>query len=108
MKKVATSYYSAAAAHPEIDGLYMATIGIPGEPPTWVNDDHGNPKTFRGYDEALLAGFKVMMKKLNHALNEQDFRVKGYKANIGKIRSFRTVEKSGEPTVDSVFGKSER
>ena len=60
MTKVATSFYSTAVGHKQMDGPCLATFGIPGEPPLWVNDTDGKPKTFRSPDEAVLAGFKVI------------------------------------------------
>ena len=80
MTKVANAYYSTAVAHKEMDGLYHATFGIPGEPPMWVNGTDGKPKIFRSQDAAVLAGFKVMVSKLNRARQEQDFQVKGERA----------------------------
>src|SRR4051812_22176071 len=67
MTKVANAFYSTAVSHKEIDGLYHATFGIPGEPAMWVNDTDGKPKVFRSHDEAVIAGFKVMVSKLNRA-----------------------------------------
>lgn len=102
MTKVANAYYSTAVGHKEIDGLYQATFGIPGEAPMWVNDTHGHPKTFRTADEAVLAGFKVMVAKLNRARQEQSFQVRGIK---NTIKSWKAPIDSSEPTVSSVFGK---
>jgi hypothetical protein len=102
MTKVATSFYSTAVGHKQMDGLYLATFGIPGEPPLWVNDTDGKPKTFRSPDEAVLAGFKVMVSKLNRARQEQSFQVKGAKQTI---KTWKAPSKDDEPTVDKVFGK---
>jgi hypothetical protein len=102
--KTANAYYSTAVGHKEIDGLYQATFGIPGEAPMWVNDTHGRPKTFRTADEAVLAGFKVMVAKLNRARQEQDFQVKGGKRK-NTIKSWSAPQERG-PTVDSVFGRN--
>jgi hypothetical protein len=104
MTKVANAYYSTAVGHKEIDGLYQATFGIPGEPPVWVKDTNGKPKVFRTADEAALAGFRAMATKLNRSRQEQDFQVKGYKTK-GGIKVFRSAERADEPTIDKVFGK---
>jgi hypothetical protein len=101
MTKAATSFYSAAVAHKEIDGLYHATFGIPGEAPQWVNGKDGKPDIFRTHDAAVLAGFRVMVSKLNRARQEQSFQVKGAKP----IKTWKAPTKDDEPTVDKVFGK---
>jgi hypothetical protein len=104
--KIANAFYSTAVTHKEIDGLYQATFGIPGEPPVWVNDTDGKPKVFRSQDEAVLAGFKVMVAKLNRARQQQDFQVRGERvAHKNTIKSWSAPQQSG-PTVDSVFGKT--
>jgi hypothetical protein len=105
MTKVANAFYSTAVGHKEIDGLYHATFGIPGEPAMWVNDTDGKPKVFRSHDEAVLAGFKVMVSKLNRARQQQDFQVRGEKAAPkNNIKSWSSPREGG-PTVNSVFGK---
>jgi hypothetical protein len=104
MTKVASAYYSTAVGHKEIDGLYQATFGIPGEAPMWVIDTYGKPKVFRTADEAVLAGFKVMVSKLNRARQEQSFGVKGG-ARKNTIKSWSAEQKTNEPTVATVFGK---
>lgn len=104
MTKAARSYYSAAVGHKEMDGLYLATFGIPGELPMWVTEADGKPKVFRSHDEAVLAGFKVLVTKLNRSRQEQDFRVKGDKAK-DTIRSWSAPKEQG-PTIESVFGKT--
>jgi hypothetical protein len=106
MTKIANSFYSTAVSHKEVDGLYLATFGIPGLPPEWVNGPDGKPKTFRDQDEAVLAGFKVLISKLNKARQEQNFHVKGDHAPQHKntIKSWSAPRESG-PTVDTVFGK---
>jgi hypothetical protein len=107
MTKVANAYYSTAVTHKELDGLYKATFGIPGEPPMWVNGPDGQPKTFRTQDEAVLAGFKVMVSKLNRARQQQDFQVRGDRAPPkNTIKSWAAPQERG-PTVDSVFGKKQ-
>ncbi|MGX9944991.1 hypothetical protein ACTG4Q_21235 [Bradyrhizobium denitrificans] len=107
MTRIANSFYSAAVAHKEIDGLYHASFGIPGLPPEWVmNGKDGKPDVFRDHDQAVLAGFRVLIAKLNRARQEQDFHVKG-QAN-GKqntIKRWKAPQAQNEHTVDSVFGK---
>jgi hypothetical protein len=103
MTKVASAFYSTAVAHKEINGLYHATFGIPGEPPQWVNGKDGKPDTFRSHDAAVIAGFRVMVSKLNRARQEQDFHVKGG-PHKNTIKTWTAPKESG-PTVDSVFGK---
>lgn len=105
MTKIAKSYYSTAVGHKEVDGLYHATFGIPGEPPMWVNGTDGKPKTFRSQDEAVIAGFKMMVAKLNRARQEQDFHVKGHGHHKNTIKSWSAEPRANEPTVNSVFGK---
>lgn len=105
MTRIANAFYSTAVSHKEIDGLYHATFGIPGEPPQWVNGADGKPKTFRDQDEAVLAGFKVLIAKLNRARQEQSFHVKGDHAPPkNTIKSWSAPRDSG-PTVETVFGK---
>lgn len=107
MTKIANSYYSAVVAHKEIDGLYHATFGIPGHQPEWVNGKDGKPQTFRDHDQAMLAGFKVMVSKLNRARHEQDFHVKGHhNSNNKQTRVWIAPPEDGH-TVDSVFGKKQ-
>jgi len=111
MTKVANSYYSAAVNHKSIDGLYHGTFGIPGEPPQWVDGKDGKPNTFRSHDEAVIAGFRAMVTKLNRARQEQDFHVKGNGARVGgnshknTIKSWSATPRAEDHTVDSVFGK---
>jgi hypothetical protein len=105
MTKIASAFYSSAVNHKEIDGLYQATFGIPGEPPMWVNDTDGKPKNFRSQDEAVLAGFKVLVAKLNRARQTQDFQVRGERfVPKNRIKSWSAPPERG-PSVDSVFGK---
>ena len=107
MTKIANAYYSTAVAHKEIDGLYHATFGIPGQAPEWVNGKDGKPETFRNHDEAVLAGFRVLVAKLNRARHEQDFHVKGSgPIHKNTIKTWSAPRESG-PTVDSVFGKKQ-
>jgi hypothetical protein len=105
MTKVARAFYSTAVEHKEMDGLYHASFGIPGEPPMWVNDTDGKPKTFRDRDEAVLAGFKVMVSKLNRARQEQDFQVRGERAVPKNTIKSWSAPKDREPTLDQIFGK---
>jgi hypothetical protein len=107
MTKIANSYYSTAVSHKEVDGLYHATFGIPGNAPEWVNGTDGKPKIFRSQDEAVIAGFKIMVSKLNRARQEQDFHVKGEMPQRAKntIKSWSADARANEPTVNSVFGK---
>jgi hypothetical protein len=103
--KVAQAYYSTAVEHKEMPGCFMATFATPGEAPMWVNDREGKPKIFRDAAEAELAGFRVMVARLNRARSVQNFHTKGYKTK-GGIKVFRSDErKNGEPTVNTVFGK---
>lgn len=104
MTKIANAYYSAVVAHKEVDGLYHATFGIPGHAPEWVLGKNGQPETFRDHDQAMLAGFKIMVSKLNRARHEQDFRVKGHHSN--KQTRVWTAPAENGPTVDSVFGRN--
>lgn len=102
MTKVSRSFYSAAVSHKELDGIYLAMFAIAGESPQWVTDSAGKPKFFTSAQEAELAGFKVIMTKLNRAREAQDFVVRNRKNGI---KSFHAPLKQGEPTVASVFGK---
>lgn len=104
MTKLATAFYSTAVGHKEMDGLYLATFGIPGEPALWVHDTDGKPKIFRSAGEAELAGFRVMMTRLNRARAVQSFEMKGY-SRKGGIKVFRSAEKQEQHTVESVFGR---
>jgi hypothetical protein len=101
MTKVASAYYATAVGHKQIDGIYLGTFAVPGEAPQWVTDDKGRPKHFRSANEAELAGFKMMMARLNRARQEQSFHVKGSKP----IKSWTAPAPTNEPTVESVFGK---
>ncbi|WP_315729929.1 hypothetical protein [Bradyrhizobium sp. SZCCHNRI2010] len=101
MTKVANSFYSAAVPHPEMDGLYFGTLGIPGDPPQWVVGHDGKRDVFRSHDAAVLAGFKVMVAKLNRARQEQTFQVKGHPPP--KTRSWTAPVDTREPTIEQVF-----
>jgi hypothetical protein len=107
MTKIANAYYSAVVAHKEVDGLYHATYGIPGHSPEWVLGRNGQPETFRDHDQAMLAGFRLMVAKLNRARHEQDFRVKGHQHGNKTTRVWIAPTDSREPTVDQVFGKKQ-
>jgi len=103
MTKLATAYYSSAVPHKQVDGLYQATFAIPGVVSMWVEGPGGRPKVFRNAGEAELAGYRMMVSKLNRSRNVQSFGVKG-RGVIG-IRSFRPADnENNEPTVNSVFG----
>ncbi|ARQ95290.1 hypothetical protein [Bradyrhizobium phage BDU-MI-1] len=104
-QKVASAFYSTAVSHKEMDGLWQVTWAIPGEPPHWILDTDGRPKAFRDRDEAVLAGFKCMVSRLNRARQEQDFYVKGDRPQKNPTRSWSAARENG-PTVDSVFGKN--
>jgi hypothetical protein len=104
MTKVANAYYSTAVAHKQVEGLFQATFGIPGEPPEWVNDAHGKPQIFRSAEEAMLAGFKRLVSRLNRTRQDQDFHVKGSPPVKNTIKSWSAPKDTG-PTIDSVFGR---
>ncbi|MEH2517352.1 hypothetical protein V1279_002925 [Bradyrhizobium sp. AZCC 1610] len=106
--KVAQAYYSTAVEHKEMPGCFMATFATPGEAPMWVNDRDGKPKIFRDAAEAELAGFRVMVARLNRARSVQTFQTNGksYRQK-GGIKVFRAAEeRKGEPTIHTVFGKN--
>ncbi|TYO65406.1 hypothetical protein FXV83_15840 [Bradyrhizobium hipponense] len=106
MTKIANSFYSAAVQHKEIDGLYHATFGIPGQAPEWVNGKDGKPDTFRDHNQAVLAGFRVMVAKLNRARQEQDFHVKGQvNGRQNTIKSWKAPVEKNTHSIESVFGK---
>ncbi|WP_315768597.1 MULTISPECIES: hypothetical protein [unclassified Bradyrhizobium] len=102
MTKVANSFYSAAVPHLEMDDLYFGTFGIPGDPPQWVNGQDGKREVFRSHDAAVLAGFKIMVAKLNRARQEQNFQVRSYASP--KTRSWTAPVDTREPTIEQVFG----
>ncbi|MGJ4945192.1 hypothetical protein ACQR1W_31845 [Bradyrhizobium sp. HKCCYLS1011] len=102
MTRVASAFYAAAVPHPDTDGLYYSTFGIPGDPPQWVNGQDGKRDVFRSHDAAVLAGFKVMVAKLNRARQEQTFQVKGHPGP--KTRSWTAPVDTREPTIEQVFG----
>jgi hypothetical protein len=101
VSKPAKSFYSAAVGHREINGIYLATFAMRGDPPQWVADESGAPKHFKSAQEAELAGFRVMAAKLNKARDVQSFMTKGRKNGI---KTYRAPEKSAQHTVESVFG----
>jgi hypothetical protein len=109
MSKVANSYYSAAVPHKEMNGLYQASFGIPGEAPQWVNGKDGNPEIFRNHDQAVLAGFRVMVAKLNRAKQEQEFHVRGqsHSPKNHTIKSWTAPQRAEQHTIQSVFGKKQ-
>ncbi len=101
--KVSKSFYSTAIPHREVPWAYLATFAIPGESAQWVLEN-GSPKQFRSAMEAELAGFRVMMAKLNKTRDVQGFLTKRHNT----IRTFHAPEdkhRVSEPTVESVFGK---
>jgi hypothetical protein len=106
MTKLAQAYYSTAVEHKEMPGCFMATFATPGEAPMWVNDRDGKPKIFRDAAEAELAGFRVMVSRLNRARSVQNFQTKGDYKQKGGIKVFRAAdERKSEPTIQTVFGK---
>jgi hypothetical protein len=105
MTKPSRSFYSTAIEHKEMPGCYMASFATPGEAPLWVNGPEGKPRVFRDAAEAELAGYRVMVTRLNRARNVQTFQTQGYKPTRG-IKAFRSDDiKMQEPTVETVFGK---
>lgn len=103
MTRVSQSYYSTAVNHLGMPGSFFASFAIPGERAMWVHDTDGSPKIFRSEVEAEVAGYRVMMTKLNRARAIQCFEMKGHKRR-GGIKAFRATEKPQEYTVESVFG----
>lgn len=101
-RRVARSFYSASISHNEVPGLYLATFGIPGSPAMYVYEG-GRPKEFRSAQDAELAGFKVMMSKLNRALNVQDFHTK--RDPNKQIKSWKAQPDRREPTAEQIFKK---
>jgi hypothetical protein len=104
MTKPSRSYYSAAVEHKEVPGCFMASFATPGEAPMWVTGSDGKPKIFISQDGAELAGFRVMVSRLNRARNVQQFETKGY-TRTGGIKVFRAEEPKQTHTIESVFGK---
>lgn len=101
--KVSKSFYSTAIPHREIPWTYLATFAIPGEQAQWVLEN-GSPKQFKNAMEAELAGFRVMMAKLNKTRDVQGFLTKRHST----IRTFHAPDervRRSEPTVESVFGR---
>lgn len=105
MTKVASAFYSAAVGHSEIDGIYMASFAVRGDPPQWVTDKDGkSPKHFRSADQAELAGFRGMVARLNRSRGVQSFVTKRPKNKT--IQTYHAPpEKKGGHTIESVFGK---
>ncbi len=117
--KTARAYYSTAVPHREVNDLYQASFGIPGQPPAWVEGADGRPKAFLEAKDAEIAGFRMMMSKLNRSRGVQSFGIKvshGIRAGSGRmgsthlvrgIRSFRSAPEpvTQEHTISSVFGK---
>lgn len=105
MTKVSQAFYSTAIEHKELPGCYMASFATPGEAPMWVLDSDGRPKIFTRPDQAELAGFRVMVARLNRARDVQTFQTKNYKRR-GGIKVFRSVEdRERDLTIEQVFGK---
>lgn len=102
MSKISQSFYSTAVEHKEMPGIFMGSFAIPGDPPLWVTERDGKPKMFRNPLEAELAGFRVMVTRLNKVKDVQEFLTKRERRQ--GIRSYRAEEKRPEPTVQSVFG----
>ena len=105
MSKPSSAFYSAAVGHSEIDGIYMASFAVRGDQPEWVTDKDGkSPKHFRSADQAELAGFRVMVAKLNRSRGVQSFVTKRPKNKT--IQTYHAQpEKKGGHTIESVFGK---
>lgn len=110
--KLARAFYSTAVPHKQMGDLYQATYGIPGTPCAWVEGADGRPKAFTDSRDAEIAGFRVMMSKLNRSRQVQSFGIRGSHGiragtgTKGSIRSFRSEEpRTSEHTVESVFRK---
>jgi len=114
MSKPAKSFYSTAIGHRDIPGAYLGSYAIPGEPPQWVTQG-GQVRIFTGPNaktEAELAGFKVLVSKLNRAHDVQEFvarraqvqQPRVYRAPRGTTKTDRLERE--EHTIESVFGKT--
>lgn len=99
--KVAKSFYSTAISHRDIPGVYLASYAIPGQAPQYVTVN-GQVRIFHDKEEAELAGFKVMVSKLNKAQDVQEFVAR---SSVNRQpRPLRPV-RAPAPTIESVFGK---
>lgn len=104
MTKVSQSFYSAAIEHKQVPGCFQASFATPGELPLWVTGPDGKPKIFRDAVSAELAGYRVMVTRLNKVRDIQTFQTKRDRQR-GGIKAFRSEEKPQTHTVESVFGK---
>lgn len=107
MVKPATAYYVAAIPHKQVPGIFQASFGMPGDAPAWVLGHDGRPDVFTNALEAELAGYRVLISKLNKARGVQEVHVKG--SGKHQIRSYRAPEgNSHQAEIDAVFGKKKQ
>lgn len=105
MARPNTKYFAAAAPHAEIPGAYLGSFGLPGEVTQWVME-RGQQKVFGVAEDAELAGYRILMSRLNGARNTQTFVPR--RSVVGtNSRKQLLQSKSDGPTVESVFGRKE-
>ena len=105
--KVAKSFYSSANSHRDFPGSYLASYAIPGEVPQYVTVN-GRVRLFTGDNaktEAELAGFKVLVSKLNKAQDVQEFVARRSKAQQPKVYRASTPQTSAATEAEKVFRK---
>lgn len=70
--KTASKFFASASTHREMPDKFVACYGMPGEPTRWVMKGQFLD-TFDTKEEAELAAHKIIMAKLNNAMDTQEF-----------------------------------
>jgi hypothetical protein len=109
--KASKIFYSSPVEHRELPGQFLAQFAAPGELPMYVMDDRAKPKLFPNAKEAELAGYRVLAKRINNALQPQEFRQRAgakqpRRDQILVYRAPDTPKRNGNtPSIEQVFGK---
>lgn len=82
--KLATKFFAAASSHREMPEKFVACYGMPGEPTRWVMRGQ-YLDTFDTKEQAELAAHKVIMAKLNSAMDVQEFHVRPSSNKLPKV-----------------------
>jgi hypothetical protein len=102
--KLARAHYSAPIAHPEIPGAYFGSYAVPGKPPCWVTEN-GNRKVFGNFEQAELAGYRILMACLNRSSSPQVASVRTRTEPRDRRDLIKASADSSKPDINSVFAR---